>query len=423
MIVRITNFLRIFSSGLGLKAVLSYLPPITVAWIFFILYLNDIRQSDPETFRLGLALGLSGIAVGSVIVVLLVINTVPPLRNIVAITHRLRNGETALEVPYRSRGDEIGQLAQALETFRQTAEAKVQLQSEQQALEEQTEEQRRRVGNEMAETFTQIFGTIIAGLLGALKKQEGCAGRLEEAVAIAAGAVSVLSVAAYESHENMSTVASATEQLAASSNQIGRQARESHGIAEAAVAGVKKTSKQAEMLETAAQKIGDVVALIGSIASQTNLLALNATIEAARAGEVGKGFAVVADEVKALANQTSIATKEIAGHIELLQGAIGLMVEEVSSFVDPINRSLEISQAIEAAVGEQVMATGKIAGNVRATTRNVARVEESMVTLGDAVRKVGTISKDVLAAAQTCQNECAKMQNEVASFTGRSGEA
>ncbi|MFC7610296.1 methyl-accepting chemotaxis protein [Teichococcus aestuarii] len=60
----------------------------------------------------------------------------------------------------------------------------------------------------------------------------------------------------------------------------------------------QRTDATVRALSAAAQRIGDVVGLISSIAGQTNLLALNATIEAARAGEAGKGFAVVASEVK-----------------------------------------------------------------------------------------------------------------------------
>ncbi len=74
-----------------------------------------------------------------------------------------------------------------------------------------------------------------------------------------------------------------------------------------------------QSLVDAAARIGDVVSLIGDIASRTNLLALNATIEAARAGEAGKGFAVVAGEVKALAAQTSKATAEIGTQIETMR--------------------------------------------------------------------------------------------------------
>ncbi|WP_227586235.1 methyl-accepting chemotaxis protein, partial [Klebsiella aerogenes] len=68
------------------------------------------------------------------------------------------------------------------------------------------------------------------------------------------------------------------------------------------------TENDIRALSDAAEKIGQVIELINTIAGQTNLLALNATIEAARAGEAGKGFAVVASEVKQLAAQTARAT-------------------------------------------------------------------------------------------------------------------
>lgn len=419
MATKIIQFFQMFGSGLGFRVLLSYMPPIAVAWVFFILYLNGLRQTDPETFRLALVLGLAGIAVGSVIVIFLIMAIVPPLRNIVGITRRLEDGDTDFVIPYRERSDEIGHLANSLETFRQTALAKEKLQSEQQSLRQQAEEERHRANREMASSFSEVFAGIIAGLLGALRKQEDCARQLGESVEAASRTVGVVSHAARESHQNMAIVATATEELAASTHHIGQQVEQSRSIAESAVAGVTQTSQQAEMLKEAATKIGNVVALIGDIASQTNLLALNATIEAARAGEAGKGFAVVANEVKALANQTSTATSEITGHIGLIQSAIGAVVSNVTSIVQTINHSLEISQSIAGAVNQQVGKTEMIASNVRTTAQNVAKVEQNMVTLGSAVENVGDTGRSVRAAAQTCETECSKMRQEVDAFTQR----
>ncbi|MBC7717310.1 MAG: hypothetical protein H7143_10265 [Pseudorhodobacter sp.] len=58
-------------------------------------------------------------------------------------------------------------------------------------------------------------------------------------------------------------------------------------------------------------KIGEIIAVIDSIAFQTNILALNAAVEAAGPGEQGRFFAVVATEVRAPAGWSSAAAQEI----------------------------------------------------------------------------------------------------------------
>ena len=125
--------------------------------------------------------------------------------------------------------------------------------------------------------------------------------------------------ASNEASGNVETAAVAADELSSSIGEIGRQLATATGIVRAAVEEAQGTNAQIAALSQAAQKIGDVVKLIRSIAGQTNLLALNATIEAARAGEAGKGFAVVASEVKSLAVQTAKATEDISRLISAVQ--------------------------------------------------------------------------------------------------------
>jgi methyl-accepting chemotaxis protein len=119
----------------------------------------------------------------------------------------------------------------------------------------------------------------------------------------------------------MQSVATATEGLSTSVNEIGRRVRDSNRIAETAVVQAEQTDGRIGKLSRAAQEIADVVKLITAIAEQTNLLALNATIEAARAGDAGRGFAVVVAGVKSLASQTAKPTDEISSHISGMQRA------------------------------------------------------------------------------------------------------
>jgi methyl-accepting chemotaxis protein len=67
-------------------------------------------------------------------------------------------------------------------------------------------------------------------------------------------------------------VATAAEQLAASIGEINRQVSQSAKISDKAVADARRTDKIVRALAEGAQKIGQVVELITTIASQTNLL-------------------------------------------------------------------------------------------------------------------------------------------------------
>ncbi len=86
---------------------------------------------------------------------------------------------------------------------------------------------------------------------------------------------------------------------------IREEAAQTEQRAKAALEETQAASMQMHTLDSVADEIAGVVALIGSVASETKMLALNAAIEAARAGPAGAGFAVVANEVRLLAQRSA----------------------------------------------------------------------------------------------------------------------
>ncbi|MES1254180.1 MAG: methyl-accepting chemotaxis protein, partial [Acidobacteriota bacterium] len=172
------------------------------------------------------------------------------------------------------------------------------------------------------------------------------------------------------------SVAAATEEMASSIGEIGRQIESSTKISQEAVSQAQQTDARIAELTMAATRIGDVVELINSIASQTNLLALNATIEAARAGEHGRGFSVVATEVKELSRGTAKASGEIARELERMIASVSTVASLIDGVKDTLTRACHTADAIEASTREQVLATAEISTSIADVSRNTSLVSE-----------------------------------------------
>ncbi len=208
---------------------------------------------------------------------------------------------------------------------------------------------------------------------------------------------------AARANEQAAAVASATEEMTASIEEIATQVTRSTDIANNAVDEATKADEMVQGLNTAAQKIGEVVELITDIAEQTNLLALNATIEAARAGDAGKGFAVVASEVKNLANQTAKATDEISSQIGGIQGATQQAVGAIQGIAKTIEEVSEIATAISAAMEQQRTATQEVAGNINGVS--------------EASSETGSAASEVLEAASELSKQSEELSAKIDEFT------
>jgi methyl-accepting chemotaxis protein len=333
-----------------------------------------------------------------------------PLTEMAGAMGRLAKGDTALEIPGRGRSDEVGTMAEALERFREQAEANAAFEAA--AAIERAARDRRQA---MVESLTQEFGGSVASIMDRLRVS---AGSMRDASVSMASAteqtrnrVADTAEGAQQNSSNLSAVAAATEEMTASVTEISRQVAEAARAAQDAVERANTTGATVRGLAESADQIGDVVRLITDIAGQTNLLALNATIEAARAGDAGKGFAVVASEVKTLASQTARATEQISAQISAIQAATGDAVGAVQEVANAIQRVNGVAGAIAAAVEEQDAVTRDISASVQSVAKQNDEAARAMREVSDVAEGARTSSGTVKVAAET-----------VADVTGRLGE-
>lgn len=362
-------------------------------------------------------LGLLGIAVvvGFGAAFLVVRNVTTGIASIVAPMQSLGKGDLTAAVPHQGEKTEIGAMADALQVFKQALIDKRDADAAAAADAEEKIRRGERV-NAITKSFENMIGEIVEMVSSASIELEAAAGTLTATAAHSQQLSAVVASASSEASCNVQSVASATEELTSSVNEISRQVQQSAGIAGEAVEQARATNHRIGELAKAASRIGDVVELINTIAGQTNLLALNATIEAARAGEAGRGFAVVASEVKALAEQTARATGEISQHISGMQTATDESVDAIREIGDTISRMSEISSAIASAVEEQGAATQEIARNVQHAAHGTSQVSSNIADVERGATETGSASSQVLAAAQSLSSESTRLKTEVGKF-------
>lgn len=341
-----------------------------------------------------------------------------PVTAMTEVMQRLAGGDKSVHIPARQHRDEIGDMAKAVEVFRQSMIESDRLAADQRA-EQATKERRQTAIAAHLDGFDRAVRKSLETLSFASTQMRATAQSMSATAEETSRQATGVSSAAEQASANVETVAASTEEMGASIAEIARQVAESTKIATKAVDEATRTTVTVHSLADAAQKIGEVVSLIQDIASQTNLLALNATIEAARAGEAGKGFAVVASEVKSLAAQTAKATEEIAGQIAAIQGATRQAVDAIKTIDGTIGHMNEISTMIAAAMEEQGASTREIARNTQEAARGTHDVSQSISNVNQAAGEAGTAAAQVLTSSEELGRQAETLRGEVDQFLAK----
>ncbi|MGE5476082.1 MAG: methyl-accepting chemotaxis protein [Bacteroidales bacterium] len=366
-----------------------------------------------------LVAGLSTVAIAALVVIGLGLrigrDLSRPIRALTAVMSRLAAGDHGVSVPMGGRSDEIGEMARAVEVFKENA-----IRAEELAAAQESERQTRENHARTIETLTQQFDKAAAGVVdlvnSASADMEATARTLSGTAERTRVQVAEVATANEHASVNVQTAATAAEQLSASIHEIGQQVAHSTRVAQAASDEAERSNATVASLAESSARIGEVVGLIAAIANQTNMLALNATIEAARAGEAGKGFAVVAGEVKNLASQTAQATQEIGAQVGAVQGATAEAVKAIGAIAQRIEDIARIADAIAAAVEEQSAATAEIARSVQLAAEETRQASSSIGNVTLAASETGESAGKVLNSAQVLAQDASRLKGLVLDF-------
>lgn len=374
--------------------------------------LNGARQA--MGWMIGIAGVLAVVLIGTV-GTLLARGISGRVRRLTGVMRGLADGNLTIGIPNIGDRDEIGQMACAVEVFKQNAVETERLRGEQGA-EQQRQLERGKKVEASVTRFESGVGDIVAGVTSAGTELQSAAQAMAATAEETTRQSTTVASASEQATQNVQTVASATEKLSSSIGEISQQITQTSVKITDGVQQAAKSNEQLVGLTAAAEKIGDVVKIISSIAGQTNLLALNATIEAARAGDAGKGFAVVASEVKALANQTAKATEEIAAQIKAIQEATQASAQSIRSIAETIGTVDETATAIASAMEEQGAATQEISRNVIQAAHGTQEVSGNIVGVSQAAQQTAAVAVQVLASAGKLSRNGEALKKQVNAF-------
>jgi methyl-accepting chemotaxis protein len=382
-------------------------------------YLDDLdAKLKPIIWMLALATLLIGAIAGG-IAWLIGRSISRPLGLLGVRMRALADGVLEGDIPGIGRGDEVGAMAATVQIFKDNALRIRGLEQVEAQTQARAATERRAAMESIANDFERSVNGIVRSVSTAAAGMQTTAQSMTATASDASARAATVGAASQSASNNVGTVAAAAEELSSSVAEISRQVTRSSEIASKAVGDAERTNATVGALSTGAEKIGEVVKLIHSIAAQTNLLALNATIEAARAGESGRGFAVVASEVKALANQTAKATEEISAQVAAMQASTSDAVTSIGGITGTIAQMSEITVSLSTAIEQQGDATREIARNIQSVAAGSSEISAHIGGVTTAAAATGLAATDVLSNARELDNQSGMLRDAVDGFLAK----
>ncbi|MEQ8740732.1 MAG: HAMP domain-containing protein, partial [Hoeflea sp.] len=184
-----------------------------------------------------------------------------PLDAMTKAMRTLAAGEHDIAIPGVGRSDEIGDMAGAVQVFKENAIERDRLESESEASNAARERRNQRIAT-LIERFESASTEMVDAVGAAATELQATAQAMTATAEETDSQASAVAAAAEQASANVQTVSAATEELTSSVQEIARQVSESQQIADRAVTEAERTDDTVKSLSEAAGRIGDVVRMI-----------------------------------------------------------------------------------------------------------------------------------------------------------------
>ncbi|MBS4096357.1 MAG: hypothetical protein KGZ83_05900 [Sulfuricella sp.] len=273
-------------------------------------------------------------------------------------------GDTGVDVPFTRKSDEVGEMARAVQVFKDNAIVK-----------QRMEVQKEQVTGSVRQT-TDDLAHLTNSVRQAMNEQSHAAAGMSSAT-------EQLSVSIDQVAQNAGDALKMTRETAEAVAQGFDAVQQTMAAMSETSQLVVHVAEKIQQLGIQSEKIQKIVETIQGIAQQTDLLALNATIEAARAGETGRGFAVVADSVRQLAEESNASAHDINTILSTIRGS----VDEVSSDVQIASGKAQGSAAQSRVVEGALQKIRQCSEQVAAAVSDIANAAQEQSTAGREIAK------------------------------------